>query len=397
MFPDVKTQLDIIRRGAEEIFPEDELVQKIERSKKENRPLRVKLGIDPTATDIHLGFAVVLRKLRQFQDLGHKAVIIIGDYTAQVGDPSGKNKTRPMLTHEEVLANAETYLQQMNKIIDVSAAEIVRNGDWFSKMTFLDVIKLTSRTTVARMLERDDFLKRYQNQTPIGLHEFLYPLMQGWDSVEVRADVELGGTDQRFNLLVGRDLQRDVGQEPQICLTLPLLIGTDGSMKMSKSLGNYIGIDEPPSEMFGKLMSIPDELMRSYFILETELPESEIDQLLAGHPRDAKLALARTIVAMYHGDEAAASAQEEFIKVFSRKDVPDEMPEVVVGQSEIWIIDLIRKAGFASSNSEARRLVIQGGVSIDGEPVRDPSVQVTIHNDAVLKVGKRRFAKLRVG
>ncbi len=371
----------------------------LERKLASGRPLRVKLGIDPTGGDIHLGFAVVLRKLRQFQDLGHQAVIIVGDYTALVGDPSGRNVTRPLLTEEEVRANARTYIEQMGRVLDLARLEVRYNGEWFAKMPFLEVIRLASKLTVARMLERDDFAKRFAEKAPIGLHELLYPMMQGYDSVMVRADVELGGTDQLFNLLVGRQLQPDFGQEPQVCLMTPILPGTDGVRKMSKSYGNVVGIAWPPEEQYGKVMSIPDSVMRDYFVLCTDLPEDEIDALLAGHLGEAKRRLAREIVRAYHGDEAAERAARHFRRLFVEKEAPESLRDYAVPPGDLeggraWIVQLLRGA-FGFSGNEARRLVQQGAVSVDGEPVRDPNAKILVRDGAVLKAGKRNFARLR--
>jgi tyrosyl-tRNA synthetase len=399
---DVVTQIERIRRGVAGILREEELGQKLERSLAACKPLRVKLGVDPTAPDIHLGHTVVLRKLRQFQDLGHQAVLIIGDYTAMVGDPSGKSRTRPQLSMAEIQKNAQSYLDQVGHILDVSRLEIVRNGDWFRAMSFGEVLRLAARMTVSRMLERDDFRERYQSETPIGLHEFLYPLMQGYDSLQVRADVELGGTDQTFNLLVGRELQRDEGIEPQVCITLPLLLGLDGTQKMSKSLKNYVGVHEPPRDMFGKLMSLPDALMRDYFSLLTDLGSAEIDGLLGPgtHPRDAKQRLAEEIVAAHHGQDAARHEAAEFRRVFSQRQLPSDAPDLRLdpqdlSEGQIGLLLLLRKAGFASSNSDARRLIIQGGVSLDGETICDPNATVAPRDGTVLRAGKWRFARLR--
>jgi tyrosyl-tRNA synthetase len=398
----VTEQLEAISRGIVEVLRHDELQRKLEASLAQKRPLRVKLGVDPTAPDIHLGHTVVLRKLRLFQELGHQAVLIIGDYTALIGDPSGISKTRPQLSRDDVLRNARTYLEQVNRILDTDRLELVYNGDWFRKLSFEDVLKLASQMTVSRMLERDDFQKRYRDQTPIGIHEFLYPLMQGYDSVMVRADIELGGRDQTFNLLVGRELQKNQGMEQQVCITLPLLVGLDGTNKMSKSLGNYVGVAEPARQMFGTLMSIPDALMRDYFTLLTNLGESEVHGLLGEqtHPRAAKERLACEIVTQYHGAQAARSEAEEFRKVFAQKELPSEMPEVTLAASDledggIWVVKLIAMAGFAPSNSEARRLVTQGAVSLDGETLKDPEAKVSPADGAVLRVGKRRFGKVR--
>jgi tyrosyl-tRNA synthetase len=404
MSSELERQLEVIRRGVVPggIVSEDELREKLETSLREGRPLRVKLGVDPTAPDIHLGHTVVLRKLRQFQDLGHTAVLIIGDYTAMVGDPSGRSKTRPQLSYADVEANAKTYVDQVSRILRQDRLEVVRNGDWFRKMTFLEVLRLASKMTVARMLERDDFAKRYAEQQPIAVHEFLYCLMQGQDSVEVHADVELGGTDQLFNLLVGRNLQREAGQPPQICITTPILPGLDGVEKMSKSLGNHIGVSDPPSGadgMFGKTMSIPDELMRDYYVLLTDLAMDEIDDVLSGHPRDAKMRLATEVVAFYHSPEAAELAKEEFEKVFTERGTPEDMPGFAPSAEDledgaVWIVRLVQASGCAGSGGEARRLVSQGAVSIDGERVDDIDARVTIVGGEVLKVGKRRFVRL---
>jgi tyrosyl-tRNA synthetase len=401
MFKDVEKQLEIIMRGAIDIVTKEDLTRKLHKSIKENKPLRVKLGLDPTAPDIHIGNAIPIHKLRAFQSLGHTAILIIGDYTATVGDPSGANKTRPMLSHEKVMENAKTYLSQAGKILDMNKTEIVYNSKWFEKMTFSEVIKLAAKMTVARMIERDDFTKRYNAGIPISVNEFIYPLMQGYDSIMVKSDVELGGTDQLFNLLVGRDLQRDEGIEPQVALTTPLLEGIDGNKKMSKSLGNYIGITESAKEMFGKAMSIPDNLMRKYFELTTDLSLDEINKLLDvhTHPRTAKVALAKAIVRRYHGDKEADSAAEEFDRIFKDRELPDEIPEIQIPAKEltdgkVWIVKLITLCGFASTNSEARRLVIQGGVTINSESINDPALNIEIRSDMILKVGKRRFARV---
>ena len=388
-------QLEAVRRGTVEIHTVGDLQQKLARAQADKRPLRVKLGLDPTAPDIHLGHTVVLAKLRQFQDLGHQAVLIIGDYTARVGDPSGRSKTRPALADADIERNLKTYLDQVSAVLDIGRLEIRRNGEWFSKMTFADVLRMAGASTVARMLERDDFAKRYASGAPIGVHELLYPLMQARDSVEVRADVELGGTDQTFNLLAGRDMQRSVGQDPQVALTMPLLLGLDGVEKMSKSLGNYVGVSEPPAQMFGKLMSLPDTLMHDYFTLLTALPESEISRTLSGHPREAKERLAVEVVSRYHSAEKAARAAEEFRKVFSERQAPSEMPEVPLPPEGIAALDLLLAAGHAPSRSEARRLISGGGVCIDGSRVQDPAAIVSPPDGAVLQTGKRRFARLR--
>jgi tyrosyl-tRNA synthetase len=401
MFKDVEKQLELIMRGAIDIVTKEDLTRKLHKSIKENKPLRVKLGLDPTAPDIHIGNAIPIHKLRSFQSLGHTAILIIGDYTATVGDPSGANKTRPMLSHETVMENAKTYLSQAGKILDMNKTEIIYNSKWFEKMTFSEVIKLAAKMTVARMIERDDFTKRYNAGIPISVNEFIYPLMQGYDSIMVKSDVELGGTDQLFNLLVGRDLQRDEGIEPQVALTTPLLEGIDGNKKMSKSLGNYIGITESTKEMFGKAMSIPDNLMRKYFELTTDLSLDEINKLLDvhTHPRTAKVALAKAIVRRYYGDKEADAAAEEFDRIFKDRELPDEIPEIQIPakeltDSKIWIVKLITLCGFASTNSEARRLIIQGGITINNESLNDPALNIEIKPDMILKVGKRRFARV---
>jgi tyrosyl-tRNA synthetase len=404
---ETERQMERIRRGAADIVPEQELIEKIGRSLQGGRPLRVKLGVDPTAPDIHLGFAVPLQKLRAFQDLGHHAVLIIGDYTATVGDPSEQNAMRPQLSHEEVMAHARTYLEQVGKIVDMDEAEVVKNGDWFAEMTFGRVIQLAAKLTVARCIEREDFSQRMAEGRPVGLHELLYPLMQAYDSVMVRSDVELGGTDQIFNILMGRELQRQMGQEPQVAVTNPLLEGLDGHEKMSKSKGNYIGISEPPEEIFGKAMSIPDELMRKYFVMATDLPLERVDGLLAPdvHPREAKAALAGAIVRRYYDEDAARAAREEFERVFREGRLPEDMPEVVlpaddVTDGRIWVVRLLRLAEMADSNGEARRLVQQGGVSLGADAdslqaVTDPEADVAVEDGTVLKVGRRRFCRLR--
>lgn len=397
-FPPIEEQLAQIRRGTAQIIPEDALVEKLKKAERTGEPLVVKLGCDPSRPDLHLGHAVVLRKLRQFQDLGHRAVLIVGDFTAMIGDPSGKSKTRPALTLEETRANGRSYFEQASTILDPDRTTIRYNGDWLGRMTFADVIRLASGYTVARMLERDEFEQRYKAGEPIAVHEFLYPLAQAQDSVELGADVELGGTDQTFNLLVGRDIQSAAGQEPQVCVTMPILEGTDGVEKMSKSLDNYIGIAEPPEEMYGKTLSIPDELIFRYVLLATDAPTDELDRLKAfaeENPRDAKHELAWTIVRMYHGADAADAARRHFEKTVIQGGVPDEMPELPVEADAIGIVDLIRQAGFAASNGEARRLIQQNAVSLDDEKVTDIAHEVDLGTaPLVLKVGKRRFARV---
>ncbi len=400
IFPPVNEQMDLIKRGAFEIIPEDELVQKLEKSYKENYPLKIKLGCDPTRPDLHLGHSVVLRKLAQFQDLGHDAILIVGDFTGMIGDPSGRNSSRPPLSFEEARENGKSYFEQASKILHKEKTRIVYNSEWLGKMSFEDVIKLASKYTVARMLERDDFTKRYKGGIPILIHEILYPLAQAMDSVAIESDVELGGTDQKFNLLVGRDIQREFGASPQVILTMPLLVGTDGVEKMSKSLDNYIGINESPKDIYGKTLSIADELIYTYFELTTNVMNEElvnIRQLLADksfNPRDLKRKLARTLVTMYHSEEAAITAENEFDTIFIKKGLPDTVPEIKIEESKKNILDLIVQVGFAPSKAEARRLVQQGGVTIDGEKISDITKDVTFESEKILKVGKRNFIKL---
>ena len=392
---DMNTVLAELKRGVDEILSEQDLIEKL----KENRPLRVKLGADPTAPDIHLGHTVVLNKLRQFQQLGHEVYFLIGDFTGMVGDPSGKNATRPPLSREDVLRNAETYKQQIYKILDPQKTRIVFNSEWLGKLGTEGMIRLASNYTVARMLERDDFKKRFSNNQPIAIHEFIYPLLQGHDSVALEADVELGGTDQKFNLLVGRELQKSAGQKPQVAITLPLLVGLDGEKKMSKSLGNYIGVTEAPSEMFGKIMSISDDLMWDWYNLLSFRPLAEIAQLKADvangkNPRDVKILLAKEIIARFHDEAAAEAAEQEFINRFQKGAMPDDMPKFTF-EGEIGLANLLKDAGLVASTSEANRMVQQGGVKIDGEKVEDAKLVITA-STAVYQVGKRKFAKVTV-
>lgn len=397
----VEEQLAQMSFGAAEILPLDELRKKLERAVATNTPLRVKLGLDPSAPDIHLGHTVVLRKLKQFQDLGHQIVLIIGDFTGRIGDPSGKSAARKPLTEEQVLANAKTYEDQIFKILDRDKTEVHFNSEWLGKMNFADVLTLAAKYTVARMLERDDFQKRYTEGRPISLHEFMYPLMQGYDSIAIKADIEFGGTDQKFNLIVGRHLQSETGMEPQVVITMPLLEGLDGVQKMSKSLGNYIGIDEEPTEMYGKAMSIPDELMERYFMLVTDMPREEQEQLAQGlkdgsvHPRDAKMLLAKTIVELYHGAVAAEAAEQEFVRVFQERDLPSEIEELSIDAAEVWLPQLLNTAGMVSSNSEGKRMIQQGSVRVNGEKVTEENY--TLQNDDVLQVGKRKYRRIRLG
>lgn len=397
----LEEQLTILSRGADQITPSDEFTKKLQRSIATGKPLRVKYGIDPTGIDVHLGHTVPLRKLRQFQQLGHKAVLIIGNYTALVGDPSGRDATRAKLTQEQVELNAIDYLKQVGKIIDITQAEVRYNGEWFGKNTFLDVLSLTSKITVQRMLERDDFTKRYKAGTPIYLHECLYPLMQGQDSVEIKADIELGGTEQLFNLMMGRHLQSDAGQEPQICLTLPILRGLDGERRMGKSLKNYVGVGEPAYEQFAKTMSIPDNLMAEWLKLLTDRTEEEIKQLTdaATHPMVAKKTLARDIVTFYYGEPAAQEAQGEWEKRFSQRQDPTEIANLQV-EDGLPVVKALVLAGFAKSNGEARRLIEQGGVTIgpDKAKVADFQEKLTIPSEGLLlRVGARKIVRLMVG
>lgn len=397
----VDEQLKIIKRGTTEIIPEDELKDKLEHSRKTGTPLRIKLGCDPTRPDLHLGHSVILRKLRQFQDLGHHAILIIGDFTGMIGDPSGVNKTRPALTQEEVLENSKSYFEQASRILDTERIDIVYNSEWLGKMSFADVIKLASNITVARMIERDDFARRYQENESISLHEFLYPLAQGQDSVHLDSDVELGGQDQKFNLLVGRHLQKEKGQKQQICLMMPLLVGTDGVHKMSKSHDNYIGITEEANDMYGKALSIPDELIHPYFELLTDVATDDLPELKRqseNDPRNTKHKLAFTLTQLYHGKEKAEQARQYFEKTVIQKELPDDMPvyEYDSGQT-IRLVDIMKNHGMAASNSEARRLISQGGVSLDGDKVEDVNLELTFNNgqNRILKVGKRKFARLK--
>lgn len=401
----IDKQMEIIRRGTLEIVPEDELRAKLEKAQKTGKPLKLKLGLDPTAPDIHLGHTVVLRKMRQFQELGHEVVIIIGDFTASIGDPSGRSATRPMLTPEEIAANAKTYEDQYCLVLDREKTKVRFNSEWLSPLTFADVINITSKITVARILERDDFQSRLAAGEPIGMHEILYPVCQAYDSVALESDVELGGLDQKFNILIARDFQRQFGQEPEVAIFMPILVGLDGVQKMSKSLGNYIGVSEPPNDMFGKIMSIPDNLMIQYFELLTDVQMSEIKEIEAGlasgklHPMEVKKRLAREIVTIYHGAEAAAAAQAEFERVFSERELPSEIepinvPASILKDGKIWMPRLIVLAGFAPSNSEARRLIQQGAVTLDGKRIDDPNAEISIQTGQVLRVGKLRFGRI---
>jgi len=404
---ELERQLRLIQRGTAEIVPEEELRAKLARSIRTGQPLKVKLGLDPTAPDIHIGHTVVMQKLRQFQDLGHRVQLLIGDFTGRIGDPTGKSETRKQLTDEDVKRNAATYQEQLGKILDPAKTDVVYNSEWLAPMTFADVVQLSAKYTVARMLEREDFTKRYANGLPISIHEFFYPLMQGYDSVALDSDIELGGTDQKFNLLMGRTLQKEYGKEPQVAIMMPLLEGLDGVQKMSKSLGNYIGISEAPKEMYGKAMSIPDELMIKYYELVTDVPTEEIEALKRGladgtvHPRDAKMRLASTIVRMYHGEEAAKEAEAHFVTVFQQRALPDEIEEFTLPASEldngaIRLAKLLVVSGLQPSSSEARRTVQGGGVKLNEEKLTDPNAELVVNDGDIIQVGKRKFLRFRV-
>jgi len=398
-FLPIDEQLALIRRGAEEIIPEDILKKKLEKSKETDTPLIIKLGCDPSRPDLHIGHGVVLRKLRHFQDLGHQAILVIGDFTAMIGDPSGRNKTRPQLTLEDARSNAESYVEQSKVILDIDKLKIVYNSDWLNNMNFNDVVKLASSYTVARMLERDDFTKRFQSETPILLHEFLYPLAQGQDSVELNADVELGGTDQKFNLLVGRDLQKSNGQNPQCIITLPLLEGTDGIDKMSKSYGNDIGLHDKPEDMYGKTLSISDNMIVKWFTLAADADETVVksaESRLADssiNPMEVKRELARAVVELYYDAETAKNAENHFNTVVVGKGIPDDIPEYTLS-SEDQIINVIFNAGLLKSKGEARRMIKQGAVKLDGESIADIQATIRPSGEQILKVGKRRFLKV---
>jgi len=399
-FKSVDAQWELISRGAEEIIPENDLKSKLEKSKSTGKPLVVKLGCDPSRPDLHVGHGVVLRKLRHFQDLGHEAILVIGDFTAMIGDPSGRNKTRPQLTLEEAKANAQSYIDQAGHILNIDTLKIVYNSDWLNVMNFSDVIRLSSHYTVARMLERDDFTKRYKSEIPISIHEFMYPLAQGMDSVELQADVELGGTDQKFNLLVGRDLQREYDQSPQAIVTCPLLEGTDGHEKMSKSYGNDIGLTDSPEDMYGKSMSISDDMIEKYFLLAADADEATMSEVKAQlsdttvNPRDVKRALGRALVELYHGKDAAHQAEQHFDQVIVNKDAPEDMDEIILSKN-CSIIDIIADNGMTRSKGEARRMMKQGAVRIDNEKVTDIDLVISKGNEMVIKVGKRRFLRVK--
>ena len=405
MFPTLNEQMDILKSGAAEVLPEDEIVKKVEYAIKKNKPMIIKLGCDPSRPDLHIGHAVVLRKMRQFQDMGHHAILIVGDFTGMIGDPTGKSKTRPALTIEETRANGQSYFDQASHILSEKNLTIKYNSEWLSEMSFSDVIKLSAQYTVAQMLERDDFSKRFNANEPLSIHEFLYPLAQAMDSVAIKSDIELGGTDQKFNLIVGREIQKAYGVVPQGIIIMPILEGTDGVEKMSKSLGNYIAITDTPREMFGKVMSIPDTMITRYLQYAANASEAEVktmSEALASdtiHPRTAKVETAMRTVALYHGEEAGKAAFEEFERIFVKKDVPDEIEERIITElgTNPLVVDVLAHTGMVASKGEARRLIQGGGASIDGEKVQDINDTIDLSSPRILKAGKRRFLKVWVG
>jgi len=397
----IAEQIQSLRRGTVEIFTEAELGQKLADAYKTGRQLRIKLGLDPTSPDIHLGHTVVLRKMRQFQDLGHKAVLIIGDYTARIGDPTGQNTTRPILSAEQIERNAKTYFEQAGKILDTSSEklEVRHNSEWLEKLTLMELIQIAAKKTVAQMLQRDTFKKRLQAEIDVYTHEFLYPLMQGYDSVMIKSDVELGGTDQTFNNLVGRDIQKGYSQPAQVVITMPILVGLDGTEKMSKSKGNYIGVTDEPNNMFGKVMSISDEMMENYFTLLTDLTREKIAELVnhdRTHPKEAKVLLGKTIVSQFYGHAAADSAAAEFDRVFAQKQLPDEIPEFVLPCEPVSVKQLLLACKLVETGGEAKRMCAQSAVTIDGSRVADPNAQIAPANGMTIQVGKRKFARVRV-
>jgi len=398
---DIKAQIEQLKRGTVEIFNENELSQRFGEAAKEKRQLRIKLGMDPTAPDIHLGHTVVMRKMRQFQDMGHKAVLIIGDYTARIGDPTGQNTTRPMLSPEQIDKNAKTYIEQAGKILDTSKdkLEVRHNSEWLEKMSLMELIQLAAKKTIAQMLQRDSFKQRLQNDIDVYTHEFIYPLMQGYDSVVVKSDVELGGTDQTFNNLIGRDIQRAYGQKAQIVITMPILVGLDGVEKMSKSKGNYIGVTDSPKDMFGKVMSISDEMMENYYTLLTDIPTQKIKELVnpqKTHPKEAKVFLGKTIIKQFYDEAAADAAAAEFEKVFAQKQMPQDMLEVKISGEPVAAAKLLAACSLVASGGEAKRLIAGGGMSIDGKKVTDPNKSITPANGMIVRAGKLKFAKLSV-
>lgn len=391
----IEQQMELLSRGAVEVLPKGGLEAKLKEAQKEGRPLRVKVGFDPTAPDLHLGHTVVIEKLRQFQHCGHQVIFLIGDFTGTIGDPTGKNETRPPLTHDEVLVNAESYKEQVYKILDSNLTEVCFNSEWLGKLTAADMIRIAGKATVARMLERDDFEKRYKGGQSIAIHEFLYPLMQGYDSVALDADVELGGTDQKFNLLMGRQLQDAYGKSQQAIMTMPLLEGLDGINKMSKSLNNYVGVAESAKEQFGKLMSVSDDLMFKYYVLLTDI---NLDEVKAMHPMEAKKRLAATIVERFHGEGAGQTAREGFESQFTKKEIPDDVPEVALPaeSGSLWIVRALSETGLTASNGEAMRMIKQNALSIDGEKISDKDHQLKVGGPYLIKLGKRKFVNLTV-
>ncbi len=402
MLRKIKEILNIIKKGIVDLIEEEELIRKLEKSYKENKPLKIKAGFDPTAPDLHLGHVVLLRKLKQFQDLGHEIIFLIGDFTAMIGDPSGRSETRPALTRQQVLENAQTYKEQVFKILDPYKTKVIFNSEWFSKMSVEEIIRLCAKYTVARILEREDFKKRLDLHLPISIHELIYPLLQAYDSVALSADIELGGKDQLFNLLIGRDIQKEYGQEPQVIITVPLLEGLDGIQKMSKSFGNYVGIMESPFEMYSKIMSIPDELMWKYYLLLTDYQENEINRIKEKvengeyHPKEVKKNLAKNIVSQFHSKEEAEKAEEEFERVFSKKEVPTLIAQVIkVKAGKIWLPGFLRDQGLVKSSSEARRLISQKAIDLDKKPVLQEEIDVS-PGEYFLKIGKKKFVRLLV-
>jgi len=399
MADNIAQQVQLLKRGTVEVFTEAELAQKLTDAAKARRQLRIKLGLDPTSPDIHLGHTVVLRKMRQFQDLGHKAVLIIGDYTARIGDPSGQNTTRPILSPEEIEQNAKTYFEQAGKILDTSQEklEIRYNSEWLAKLTLIELIQIAAKKTVAQMLQRDTFKKRLAADIDVYTHEFLYPLMQGYDSVMIKSDVELGGTDQTFNNLVGRDIQKAYDQPPQVVITVPILVGLDGKEKMSKSKGNYIGVTDQPNDMFGKVMSISDDMMENYFTLLTGIPADKIAELTdpaKTHPKEAKVLLGKAVVAQFYDAAAADAAAAEFDKVFAQKQLPDEIREVAIASAPIMAAKLLLVCGLVSTGGEAKRMIKQGGATIDGEKLTDPNAEITPKTGMIVRVGKLKFTRI---
>jgi len=404
---DIDKQLKIIKRGTAEVIPKEELTKKLERSQATGEPLRVKYGIDPTRPDVHIGHLVPVRKLRAFQDLGHIAAVVIGDYTAQIGDPTGKDEARPHLTHEDTIANAERYMEQLYTVLDESRTEVHYQTEWFEDVSLMDTIHLMAKFTFAQIMAHETFRKRYEENLPLSLHELVYPLLQAYDSVMLKADIEIGGTDQKFNILLGRDLQHVYGQEPQACLLFPILIGTDGVQKMSKSLDNYIAVYDSANDMFGKVMSIPDAIIENYYEYATDVSVDELDDIRrklregSVNPRDVKIELAKRIVNQFHPPGAAESAAEEFARVFSQKELPEDIPEYKVPtelltDGKVWVVKLLSLAGMVNSNAEGRRMIQQNAVTLDGERVTDVNLEIEPADGAIIQVGKRRFIKLRL-